>query len=149
MDNELYFAEGILHEDELWVVMSYIYAQSVIYTGEKLYKYRLRRGSITNPDVVDWTNHIESLLYVYSQLFIETKKISDGSFRRKLNATLTRRYLHMIFYYDFYKYGYGDKIDKELLWIYSGRLVDKIRVIILYLKSFMMRLKPGTGSSIK
>ena len=141
LDNDLYFANGILHEDELWVIQVLLSARSVRYIPEKIYRYRIHKGSITNPIKTDWTRNIESLLYVYPVLYgLCDEKIEDTALGKKLKAALTRRYLHMIFEYDFCKYGYAAQIDTGLLWKTSGRLIDKCRVILLSVKVFFYKV---------
>ena len=141
LDNDLCFTNGILHEDELWVIQVLLLAQSVRYIPEKIYRYRIHKGSITNPIKTDWTRNIESLLYVYPVLYgLCDEKIEDKALCKKLKATLTRRYLHMIFEYDFCKYGYARQIDTGLLWKTSGRLIDKCRVILLSIKVFFYKV---------
>lgn len=141
LENDLYFANGILHEDELWVIQVLLLAGSVRYIPEKVYRYRIHIGSITNPEKIDWTRNIESLIYVYSQLYgFCDERIEDTALNKKLKATLTRRYLHMIFQYDFCKYGYARQIDLGLLWRTSGRFVDKCRVILLAVKVFFYKI---------
>lgn len=145
LDNGLYFANGILHEDELWVIQVLLLARNVRYIPEKIYRYRIHKGSITNPEKTDWTRNIESLLYVYPVLYgFCDEQIGDKALNKKLKAALTRRYLHMIFEYDFCKYGYAKQIDTGLLWKTSGRLIDKCRVILLSVKvSFYKVFKKG------
>ena len=141
LENNLYFASGILHEDELWVIKVLLLAGSVRYIPEKIYRYRIHKGSITNPEKINWTRNIESLLYVYPELYgFCDEKIEDITLNKKLKAVLTRRYLHMIFEYDFCKYGYAGQIDTGLLWKTSGRFVDKCRVILLSVKVFFYKL---------
>ena len=144
IDNDLFFEKGLLHEDELWVTQAMLQARSVEYMSQKIYRYRIRKGSITNPDHIDWTHNIESLLYLYPELYKKCDVLlGNGSLNKKLKGTLTRRYLHMIFEYDFVRYGYGDRIDKDQLWNTSLRLVDKVRVIILVLYSAIRKTFKG------
>ena len=138
IESNLFFEKGILHEDELWVTKVFLCAKTVKYIQDMVYRYRIHRGSITNPDSEDWTRHIESLLYVYSELYRYCDDRYGGdAFCKKIEACFTRRYLHMIYYYDFYKYGYKDKIDLKQLWLTSGRIIDKIRVMLLGIRGIL------------
>lgn len=144
LDNGLYFEKGLLHEDELWVTLTLLYANSVQYIKKRVYRYRIHIGSITNPETEDRTKHIESLLVLYPRLYSFCEEsVRSEALKTKLMATLTRRYLHMIFEYNFCKKGYGDKIDIGLLWRTSGRLVDKCRVIILAIEVSVRRMFGG------
>jgi len=144
LNNGLYFEKGLLHEDELWATIALLYAKSVMYINSKVYRYRIHIGSITNPVDEDRTKHIESLLVIYPRLykFCEESVVSV-TLKKKLMATLTRRYLHMIFEYDFCKRGYADRLDIGFLWSTAGRVIDKIRVIALALKVSVRRLYSG------
>ena len=138
LENNLFFENGILHEDELWTQKSLLYAQSVKYISKIIYMYRIHDGSITNPQDNDWTKHIESLFHVYPSLFhFSDDYLSGNRLKRLFDANMAHRYLYMIFKYDFYKYGYGKRIDKKQLWARSKSLKDKIKIIILLLKELL------------
>lgn len=47
LDNQLFFKEGLLHEDELWSFMLACCAQSMYVVQGKTYFYYIRKGSIT------------------------------------------------------------------------------------------------------
>lgn len=47
LDNNLFFKEGILHEDNHWQAIAYHKIQSVAFVDKVTYLYRLRSGSIT------------------------------------------------------------------------------------------------------
>ncbi|MBR1797349.1 MAG: glycosyltransferase [Clostridiales bacterium] len=135
LEYNLLFEKGILHEDELWAQKALLCARSVIYVPEKAYLYRIHEGSITNPEIEDWTKHIESLFNVYPSLFLfSDEHLSGDAIKPLFDADMAHRYLYMIFKYDFYKYGYGKRIDKKQLWIRSRSIKDKIKIIILLLK---------------
>jgi len=134
-DNGLFFEKGLLHEDELWAVKTLLSAKTVRYVPQKIYRYRIHKGSITNPEVIDWRKNIESMLRLYPELFgFCDERIGDISLRKKVKAALAHRYIHMIFEYDFTGYGYGGKIDRKQLWDISDRLIDKCRLMLLALK---------------
>lgn len=46
-DNNLYFKEGVLHEDNHWHAVAYHYIRSVAFADHVTYLYRMREGSIT------------------------------------------------------------------------------------------------------
>ena len=135
IDNELSFEERIIHEDELWFPQVLLKAETVRYLPAKLYLYRIHEGSITRPENEDWTHHIESLLYIYPQLYrYYDEEVKDNRLKDLLEENLTRRYLHKIFKYDFCGYGYADRIDVRKLWKTSKRLKDKVKIMILLFK---------------
>ncbi|MBR1797350.1 MAG: glycosyltransferase [Clostridiales bacterium] len=135
IDNELFFKNKLHHEDDLWVPMVLINSKLVKYVSGRLYLYRIHSDSLSHPDRSNINEYIESLLIIYPFLFnYIDETISDVKLRKMLKGNLTRKYLHWIFEYDFSEFGYGDKIDKKLLWKNSNRFRDKLRVIVLFIK---------------
>ena len=135
INNDMFFVKEIIHEDELWVTKVLTGVTSVKYLPETVYCYRIRKGSITNPLTSDRTKHIESLLYIYPELYKHCEeKFSGDPILRLIEGKLTQRYLYMIFKYDFHRSGYGKLIDKKKLWKTSIRIKDKCKVILLMLK---------------
>ena len=133
--NQLFFEQGLIHEDELWVPKAFINAGSVLYIPEDIYLYRARKGSIMNPDTKDRSVHVASLMQIYPSLYGYYDEVlaDDPKLRELMEANLTKRYLHMIYRFNICKYGYGKKIDKKLLWRTSRRIQDKMMVLLLYI----------------
>ena len=133
-DNGLYFKEGLIHEDEFWVPKVLIKAQSVHYIPEKIYIYRIHEGSIMNPGTMDRAESSKALMYVYPALYEYYDSALEGEpLKELIEGNLTKRYIHMIYKYRIWRYGYGKKINKKLLWRTSLRLRDKVMVLLLYL----------------
>lgn len=132
--HDLFFEKGIVHEDELWAPQVYLNAGSVLYIPEKVYRYRIHDDSIMNPKDGDRTRSAESLLYIYPYLYkyYDEKLAGDPELRELIEANLTKRYVHMIYKYHIFNYGYAKIIDKKLLWRTAGRFSDKILVLMLY-----------------
>lgn len=132
-ENDLKFEKGLIYEDELWVPKVLLAAKTVHYLPEKIYKYRVRRGSITNPEKKDLKKNVEALMYVYTSLYDYYDAVLSGDpLKDIIEGNLTKRYLHMIYKLRFWKYGYGKKIDKKRLWKTSRRFRDKVFVLGLY-----------------
>ncbi len=133
-DNSLFFKEGLIHEDEFWVPQVLIKAQSVHYIPEKIYIYRIHEGSIMNPGTMDRAESSKALMYVYPSLYRYYDDVLEGEpLRVLIEGNLTKRYIHMIYKYRIWRYGYGKQIDKKLLWRTSVRARDKVMVLLLYL----------------
>ena len=134
LEKQLFFAEGLIHEDELWVPKALLSAETVRYIPEKIYQYRMRKGSIMNPESDDLSESVASLMQVYPSLYKFYDEVLEGDpLKELIEGNLTKRYLSLIYKFRFYKYGYGKQIDKKLLWRTSNRFKDKIRVLLLYL----------------
>lgn len=133
VDNGLLFEQSLIHEDEFWVPRVFINAQSVLYIPEKIYLYRIRQGSIMNPDTSDRSKHVASLMKIYPSLYDYYDEVLAGDpLRELIEGNLTKRYLHMIYKFRICRYGYGRQIDKKLLWRTSRRVRDKLMVLLLY-----------------
>ena len=133
LQKNLLFKDGIHHEDDLWVPLSILEAETVIYIPDRLYLYRQRKDSLSKPSGDHTNDYIESLLFIYPHLF----KYSEDNYKNDpllplLESCLTRKYLHWIYRYRLYKGDYCNRIDKKLLWRTSGRFKDRIRVLFLF-----------------
>ena len=134
MDNGFYFEPGLIHEDEYWVPKVMINAKSIHYIPEKIYRYRIRKGSIMNPKSKDLRDHVDSLMKIYPSLYEYYDEVLAGEpLKELIEANLTKKYLHMIYRFNVSKYGYGKMVDKKLLWRKSGRLIDKMMALGLYI----------------
>ncbi|PWD85338.1 glycosyltransferase family 2 protein [Ignatzschineria cameli] len=82
MKHQLYFEEGIYHEDELWSFLLYRYAKNVCATSTIVYDYLEREGSISfsikEKNVVDLNFVIEKMYEIYLR--------EENSFYKKLIA---------------------------------------------------------------
>ena len=133
--NGLYFEDGISNEDDMWVPKMFFAAQKVCYIPERIYLYRLRNGSLSNPSEAEVARCIESLLYIYPHLYEYCEKNSGSEeLKEYMWRALTRKYLYWIFEYDFFGRGYGKRVNIDLLGKTSKRFRDKIRVWYLKMR---------------
>ena len=131
--NGLLFSEGLIHEDEFWIPKVYLHSKTVHYVPQKIYKYRMHKGSIMHPVTRDRSDHVASLMQIYPSLYTYYEEALAGDpLLPLIEGNLTTRYLHMIYKFHIVKYGYGKAIDKKLLWRTSRRLREKIMVLGLY-----------------
>lgn len=133
INNHLIFEKGLIHEDELLLPKVFINAAKVHYIPEKIYIYRIRSGSIMNPENNDRSKSADALMRIYPSLYEYYDEVLVGNpLRDLIKANLTKRYLHMIYKYRIWRFGYGKKIDKKLLMQNSRNLKNKIMVLLLY-----------------
>ncbi len=131
ISNNLFFTEKVIYEDELWVPGVLLKAETVRYIPEKVYLYRIRQGSITNPLEEDKQKNVESLMQVYPALYrFYDEALAGDPLKDLVVGNLTRKYLHMILRYRLYR-EHGKEIDRKQLWRTSRRFIDKIYVMIL------------------
>lgn len=68
LENDLFFYEGIVHEDVLFIFQTFLRAKQIKFLGRPYYKYYRRDGSITT------TGCIEKKLYSYITIYHEACK---------------------------------------------------------------------------
>ena len=68
LENDLYFCEGIVHEDLLFIFQTFLKAKQIKFVGKPYYKYYRREGSITTAGC------IEKKLYSYITIYHEACK---------------------------------------------------------------------------
>ena len=72
LDNNLFFYESLLHEDELYAIQTLFHAKNVMNIEESLYVYRKRDNSITMSRQT--TKRLDSFVVITYQTFLLWKK---------------------------------------------------------------------------
>lgn len=87
-NNNLFFKEGILHEDELWSFQVFCLSDSLLVVNHVLYFYRRRKGSITFSREINISTHLATIV------------VEDGLFVKKINKYNKAIYLsiRVLFY---------------------------------------------------
>jgi|GEM_PF-4603493 len=74
----LYFDEGILHEDELWTQKAFMVTERLLLTNVDYYNYRpKRKGSVMNSNNIN--HRIDSIFYVIRKLVYSDLKLPDNA----------------------------------------------------------------------
>lgn len=81
-DNNLYFTEGILHEDEMFSTQLFLKAKKVIIYNENFYMYRQRQGSIMNSNK-NKDKRLKDVQYICESLNNITKDIKNMELREE------------------------------------------------------------------
>lgn len=79
IENNLFFKEGILHEDELFTNKLLLKLDNILLFDEEIYAYRQRRGSIMNQMN---KKRINDIYYVFLELNTEFKLIKDDELKK-------------------------------------------------------------------
>ena len=133
VSNGLFFEKGLIHEDELLLPKIFINAKSVHYVPERVYIYRIRPGSIMNPEDMDRAKSAAALMYVYPSLYDYYDEVLAGEpLKDLIEGNLTKRYLHMIYKYRIARYGYGKQIDKKRLLKTAKKFRHKLMALFLF-----------------
>ena len=82
-NNQLYFKEGIVHEDELWCVQAMLHSSKISLIEFNYYYYRQRKGSIMNSDnkkyransLITVVKELQSLALGFRQFSISKESI--------------------------------------------------------------------------
>lgn len=91
-EKNLYFKEGIYHEDELWTFLLVNEVKSIMLCGIATYLYYVREGSImTN---TKYESKLESGVVIYNEMvnYLEQKKLQDVNILTSLDLFAFQRY---------------------------------------------------------
>lgn len=92
IENNLFFVEGLLHEDMEMQPRVFLAAKTVAYCAYPFYRYVDRASSIMNASKVD--ERVTTMEWIYSNWKSKFEAIEDGELARALNGHLAKCYLH-------------------------------------------------------
>lgn len=92
IENNLFFVEGLLHEDMEMQPRVFLAAKTVGYCAYPFYRYVDRASSIMNASKVD--ERVTAMEWIYSNWKSKFEAIEDGELARALNGHLAKCYLH-------------------------------------------------------
>lgn len=129
MNNNLWFKQGIIHEDELWTPQVLLTAKSIQYRNLHFYNYFIREGSIMNS--FNYEKSCMCIAYVCKELL----KIYDNHADKEIEALrnqVTEIYLQAIIKAEKISMDYR-VIDKYELVKNSYFLKTKIKAILYWI----------------
>ena len=125
LDNNLYFIEGVYHEDVNWTPKCIIKANNIYYSPISFYYYLIREGSIIQS--AKNTKKVNDLLVAYEDLLRYFSNCSKNAQRSISNSAITSL-LVLNGQYAFYK----DKdINARFLEVISTRCSRSLRIKII------------------
>lgn len=92
IENNLFFVEGLLHEDLEMQPRVFLAAKTVAYCAYPFYRYVDRASSIMNASKVD--ERVNAVEWIYSNWKSKFEAIEDRELARSLNGHLAKCYLH-------------------------------------------------------
>lgn len=92
IENNLFFVEGLIHEDMEMQPRVFLAAKTVAYCAYPFYRYVDRASSIMNASKVD--ERVTAMEWIYSNWKSKFEAIEDGELARALNGHLAKCYLH-------------------------------------------------------
>ena len=120
--NNLWFKEGLLHEDELFSFQLALSASSMVAIEECVYKYVLRENSITTHKKEK--NYRDFLWIILENIHLTSKKVCDSLMRQKF----VNYFLSIL-----YGYTYNILGEKGLKIVEKRELVKEMKKILLEL----------------
>ena len=113
LKNNLFFEEGIYHEDNLFTPIACYYAQTLKVIPDCLYVYRIREGSITQSVNIQRLYDIIAVANKLSDFFIPIVSINKSTIYREIAGGYIITYIPEKGFF----YGYEDrKITKLINW---------------------------------
>ena len=133
VDNNLWFKEGIYHEDNLFTPYACYYAQKVKVISDVLYDYRVRENSIMTSRSLNHWKDIIGIANELSIFFLSKDRMEKKTIYQALTHHYQSAFCHVT-----------PKEDKELLQLVNWKLYrtvsrTKPRHIVQY---YAMRLSP-------
>ena len=98
LDNELFFEEGYLHEDELFIARAFLVANTVTIYPKNYYGYRIRSKS-TITSVSNIEKRRNDLKYICNELLIIYSNVDDKNLKKELMKHLSGLILTLILVY--------------------------------------------------
>ena len=113
LGNNLFFKEGILHEDEQFTPRAFMMAQCVVESGVNFYHYVMRDGSITTKK--DFRKNAEDFYDTCMELGGIYEKLEDAALKHIMQDSLVVKYLSLFQQGKLYQYG-KNYVHKHFVW---------------------------------
>lgn len=113
VNNDLFFKEGILHEDMQYLPRVFLNAKKVKTISYIFYEYIIRENSITTNK--NYKKNIEDIFEIYSEWYDMFKNIEDKETKKMLNCVLSKYFIASCRMFSIYQDIYPKNIDKKFL----------------------------------
>lgn len=131
ISNNLFFYEGITHEDELWIPRMLIKANRIVHVNDYFYFYRYREGSVMRKN--DLTqNGLDCVKVAYELAKENVPKISKKSW----NDNILGKYFFGFTWGKMYRKDCKDMLSNQFVIKHVSSLKNAIRALI-----YMVNLK--------
>ena len=126
IENDLFFVEGILHEDIEFMPRLYLRAGRIRYIHFEFYQYMIREDSITS---IKGEKNWKDLLAIYTRWKRLNDTITDKRLRKVYNAALSKYYIATCREYKIKEPIYPEEITKKFLLANSLSVKEFIKTI--------------------
>lgn len=150
LENNLYFLDGILHEDSLFTPKVYLKAKRVKYIDRAFYFYRQRSGSIMSKVTDKSIDSLEKICF----MLLDEYKSTDKDGKEALSKLLPSFYKVVLYRYISLKRDYKEKLKnyrkiyKDTLGLENGSK-EELLVYFLPKAAFNLRKVVGKGIGIE
>lgn len=140
LDNKLFFEEGYLHEDELFIAKTFLAAKIVSIYPNNYYGYRIR-GESTMTSFNNIERRRNDLKYICNELLIIYSNLYDKNLKKELMKHLSGLILTLVLVYG--ENNIGLKL-KRVLFKYSNGIKSRIvNICILISPKIYRKIKFG------
>lgn len=129
LNKKLLFKTGFLHEDEDWTAKVFLNANNIYYLPNVTYYYRKRENSITTNKS---KKNFHDLTIIRQEMEYYYKTITCKRLKKLLLDDLVKRRIHdymSISLEENYKYV---KLEKKFLWRNSFSIINKLKILFLF-----------------
>lgn len=113
LQNNLFFKEGILHEDMEYLPRIFLCANNIKKISYVFYEYIIRENSITNRK--DYTKNIKDIFEIYGDWYEMFEKIEDKKIKKMLNCVLSKYFISSCRNFNVSQEVYPRNINKKFL----------------------------------
>ena len=126
IENELYFVEGILHEDIDYLPRLFLAAKTVKYMRFEFYKYITRSTSICGTKSI---KHLTDLIQTYSAWAKLNETIEDSELKKAYSGALAKYFMATCRDYKVQENIYPEKMNGKYLVKYALNFKELIKAI--------------------
>lgn len=138
LENNLFFKEGYMHEDELWVPSVLLNASRIRLTDISFYFYNR-----DNPESVmrkaDRTQNGLDFIEICRDLEVMSNKISDPELKKLFLDHIARNYIYAVIGCGIHGRKYKKYVDNNFLKGKASSLKTRIKVLVFYISKWLYR----------
>lgn len=128
IENDLYFASGILHEDERWSPQILLKSKKIYLSSINIYHYIQRAGSITHKK--DKTKNGLHLIETAEILLDKSNSIKNKKIKKMFKNKCAMLYMRGLTIGNLYRKEYKQNINRKIPLLNTFFLKDKIKSLI-------------------
>lgn len=138
IENDLFFVEGILHEDIDYLPRLFLAAQTVKYMHYEFYEYIIRESSICS---VKGEKNFNDLMNTYSRWTHLNEKILDAKVKKMFDGELVKFYIATCREHRKIGTGYPEGITKKFMLKNALNLKEFIKTVaFIYMPNIYLKL---------